>query len=219
MNERRKVLVVDDHEVVRMGLCSLLERQPGLEVVGEAGTAAEAVAAARVHAPDVVIMDVRLPDGSGTEACREIRSERSDTKVIMLTSYSDDDAVFASIMAGAEGYLLKQTRGQILIDAISTVSRGGSLLDPSLIRSVMERIRQGGSASDRLAGLTDQERRILDLIAKGKTNREIAEELYLGEKTVRNYVSNLLHKLNVTRRSEAAAVAARLRPTHNWSIA
>lgn len=212
MNEPLKVLLVDDHEVVRIGLRQILERRPELTVVGEAGTAAEAVEAARTYRPDVVVMDVRLPDGTGIEACREIRSERTEVKVIMLTSYADDDAAFASILAGAAGFLLKQTRGQVLADAIVTVGRGGSLLDPVITQRIVDRVRTGGSPVERAASLTEQERRILELISMGKTNREIARELFLSEKTVRNYVSNILHKLNVTRRAEAAAVAARLRP-------
>lgn len=210
MNRPLKVLVVDDHEVVRIGLRQLLERHPDLEVVGEAGTAAEAIAAARASLPDVVIMDVRLPDRSGIEACREIRSERPEVKVIMLTSYADNDAVFSSIMAGAAGYLLKQTRSQVLIDAIFTARQGGSLLDPGIIHQVMEGIRGGVTPVERTASLSSQELRILDLISKGKTNREIARDLFLSENTVRNYVSTMLQKLNVSRRSEAAAVAARM---------
>ncbi|HEY3365558.1 MAG TPA: response regulator transcription factor [Symbiobacteriaceae bacterium] len=209
MSQLLRVLVVDDHEVVRLGLRQLLECKPGLTVVGEAGTAAEAVAVAEDVLPDVIVMDVRLPDGSGVEACREIRSLCPLTKVIMLTSYTDDDAVLAAIMAGASGYLLKQTRGQVLVDAIFTAGAGGSLLDPAITRQVLDRIRGGSTAVDRLALLTDQEQRILDCISRGRTNREIAEKLYLSEKTVRNYVSQLMHKLNVNRRSEAAAIAAR----------
>lgn len=207
-----KVLIVDDHEVVRIGLRQLLERRSELVVVGEAGTAAEAIALAGAEQPDVVIMDVRLPDASGIEACREIRSERSETKVIMVTSYADDDAVFSAILAGAAGYMLKQTRGQVLVEAILTVGSGGTLLDPTITLQVLERIRGGGSAAERVAALSEQEQQILDLISKGRTNREIAQEMYLSDKTVRNYVSNLLHKLNVSRRSEAAAIAARMRP-------
>ncbi|HEY3367883.1 MAG TPA: response regulator transcription factor [Symbiobacteriaceae bacterium] len=208
-----KVLIVDDHEVVRIGLRQLLERKPELVVVGEAGTAAEAIAVARAERPDVVIMDVRLPDASGIEACREIRSGRPAAKVIMVTSYADDDAVLAAILAGASGYLLKQARGQVLVEAILTVGTGGTLLDPTITRQVLERIRGGGSVAQRVAGLSEQEQRILDLISRGRTNREMAEEMYLSENTVRNYVSNLLHKLKVSRRSEAAAIAARLRPS------
>ncbi|HYF90608.1 MAG TPA: response regulator transcription factor [Symbiobacteriaceae bacterium] len=212
MSQLLRVLVVDDHEVVRVGVRRLLERQSELAVVGEAGTVAEAVAVAREVQPDMVVMDMRLPDGDGVEACRMIRSERPQTKVLMLTSYTDDDAVFSAIMAGATGYLLKQTRGQVLVDAILTAGAGGSLLDPSITKQVLDRIRGGSSAAERLAGLSDQEQRILDLISRGLTNREIAYEIYLSEKTVRNYVSQLLHKLNVSRRSEAAAMAARFQP-------
>ncbi|MBE3589406.1 MAG: response regulator transcription factor [Firmicutes bacterium] len=206
-----RVMLVDDHEVVRLGLKSLLDRTPGLQVVAEAGTVQEAVAAARRTQPDVVVMDVRLPDGSGIDACREIRSERPETQVIMLTSYPDDEALFASITAGAAGYILKQTRGKVLAQAIETVSRGGSLLDPTLTQKVFERLRTPAKASGEtgLASLTPQERRILELIAQGKTNKQIAEALYLSEKTIKHYVSNILSKLQVSRRSEAAAYLAR----------
>lgn len=206
-----RVMLVDDHEVVRLGLKSLLDRTPGLQVVAEAGTVQEAIAAARQAKPDVVVMDVRLPDGSGIDACREIRSERPETQVIMLTSYPDDEALFASITAGAAGYILKQTRGKVLAQAIETVSRGGSLLDPSLTQKVFERLRTPSKASGDagLASLTPQERRILELIAQGKTNKQIAEVLYLSEKTIKHYVSNILSKLQVSRRSEAAAYLAR----------
>jgi len=208
-----RVLIVDDHEVVREGLRSLLNRHEGISVVGEAGTVATAVEEAVRLRPDVVIMDVRLPDGSGVEACREIRQEIPDAKVIMLTSYADDEAVFASILAGAAGYLLKQTRGQALAEAIEAVARGGSLLDPAVTQKVLERVRSlgGRRPDDSLASLSDQEQKILLLIAEGKTNKEIAEEIFLSDKTVKNYVSSILSKLNLRRRAEAAAFITRKR--------
>lgn len=206
-----RVLLVDDHEVVRVGLKSLLTGSAGLEVVGEAATAAEAVRAADRLRPDVVVLDVRLPDGSGIEACREIRNARPETRVIMLTSYSDDEALFAAIMAGAAGYLLKQARGRDLVHAIRTVHEGGSLLDPEVTGRVLQRLRQpaAGAGADPLAELTERERRILDLMADGRTNQQIARVVYLGETTVKHHVSAILHKLQVTRRSEAAAIWAR----------
>jgi two-component system response regulator DevR len=206
-----RVLIVDDHEVVREGLRSLLNRREGISVVGEAGTVGTAVEEAARLRPDVVIMDVRLPDGSGVEACREIRQENPAAKVIMLTSYADDEAVFASILAGAAGYLLKQTRGQALADAIEAVAQGGSLLDPAVTQKVLERVRSlgGRRPDDSLASLSDQEQKILLLIAEGKTNKEIAEEIFLSDKTVKNYVSSILSKLNLRRRAEAAAFIAR----------
>ena len=206
------ILIVDDHEVVRMGLRTLLERRPGFLVVGEAGTVAESIAAARQSQPDVVVMDIRLPDGSGVEACREIRDERPETKVIMLTSYADEEALYGSIMAGASGYLLKQTRGQSLAEAIDRVARGDSLLDPAVTDKVLERMRQlARGESDELATLSPQERKILALIAEGKTNKEIAQAVFLSDKTVKNYVSSILSKLNLHRRSEAAAFIAERR--------
>ncbi len=210
MTTLTRVMIVDDHEVVREGLRALLRRQPELEIVGEADSVASAIEEARRTEPDVVIMDVRLPDGSGVEACREIRAQRPDTKVLMLTSYADEDAVFASIMAGANGYLLKQARTRVLIDAINRAMRGESLLDPAVTQRVLERVRTAGtSKDDELSLLSDQERKILDLIAEGKTNKEIAGDVYLSDKTVKNYVSSILSKLNLRRRSEAAAYIAR----------
>lgn len=208
-----RVLLVDDHEVVREGLRTLLARRQGVLVVGEAATAGEAVAAAARARPDVVIMDVRLPDGSGVEACREIRERRPETRIIMLTSYADDEALFASIIAGASGYLLKQTRGQALIDAIDAVSQGRSLLDPDVTEKVLERLRRGRDEEDpAFASLTEQERKVLAQLAEGKTNREIGEALFLSEKTVKNYVSRILGKLGLRRRAEAAAYLAKRRP-------
>lgn len=206
-----RILIVDDHEVVREGLRTLLNRRPGFSVVAEAATVEGAVAEASRAKPDVVIMDVRLPDGSGVEACREIRQENPDTKVIMLTSYADEEAVFASILAGAAGYLLKQTRGQTLAEAVEAVARGESLLDTAVTQKVMERVRAAGTRTvdDPLTSLSEQEHKILVLIADGKTNKEIAEEIYLSDKTVKNYVSSILSKLNLRRRAEAAAFIAR----------
>jgi DNA-binding NarL/FixJ family response regulator len=207
------VLVVDDHEVVRQGLVSLLSRRPEFQVVAEAGTVNEAVTAARRFKPRLVIMDVRLPDGSGVEACREIRAELPDTRVVMLTSYPDEDAVLSAIVAGASGYLLKQVRGRDLVAALQAVGRGESLLDPAVTGRVLERVRRiaSGAATDDLAGLTAQEQKILLLVAEGKTNKEIASEVFLSDKTVKNYVSSILSKLNLERRAQAAAYMARTR--------
>ena len=201
-----RLMLVDDHEIVRMGIRTLLEDQPDLVILCEAATAAEAIAEADRCLPDLILMDVRLPDLSGVEACREIRARHPEVRVIMLTSYPDDNAVMASIMAGASGYVLKQTRGRALIEAIRTVGAGGSLLDPAITEKVLERIRSAaGSLEDKLAGLTDQERHILALVAEGKTNRQIAEALHLSAHTVKNYVSDILKKLGVARRAEAVA--------------
>jgi DNA-binding NarL/FixJ family response regulator len=205
-----RVFLLDDHEVVRRGLRELLEQDPDFEVVGEAGTAEEAMSRIPPTRPDVAVLDVRLPDGDGVEVCREIRSAHPEVRCLMLTSYADDEALFSAIMAGASGYLLKQVKGSDLIDAIRRTGNGESLLDPAMTARVLERIRSGSDAHDELASLTEQERRVLDLIAEGLTNRQIGERLYLAEKTVKNYVSNLLAKLGMSRRSEAAAFAARL---------
>ncbi len=207
-----RVFICDDHEVVREGLRGLIGRQEGMSVVGEAATAAEAVEGCARTKPDVVIMDVRLPDGSGIEACREIREARPETGVIMLTSYADDEALFASIVAGAAGYLLKQTRGQAVAEAVKAVAAGRSLLDPDVTGKVLERIRKGRDEDPALASLTEQERKVLEHLAEGKTNREIAEILFLSEKTVKNYVSRVLDKLGLSRRAEAAAYMAKRRP-------
>lgn len=208
--DKVKVLIVDDHEVVREGLRSLLAQRKGVAVVGEAASAAGAVEEARRSAPDVVIMDVRLPEGSGIEACREIRAERPETRVIMLTSYPDEEAVFASIVAGASGYLLKDIRRQALLEAIDTVVRGSSMLDPTVTDKVLARIRKMGmgAADEQLAQLSEREQRILALIAEGKTNKEIAKIVYLSDKTVKNHVSSILSKLNFSHRSAAAAFMA-----------
>ncbi len=213
MAKQIRVLIVDDHEVVREGLRALLRRRPQLAVVGEADSVASAIEEARENEPNVVIMDVRLPDGSGIEACREIRARRPETKVLMLTSYADDEAVFASIMAGATGYLLKQTHGQTLVEAIERAMRGESLLDPAVTQRVLERVRAADSGKeDEISLLSEQEQKILNLIAQGKTNKEIAQDVFLSDKTVKNYVSSILSKLNLRRRSEAAAFIARRRP-------
>jgi DNA-binding NarL/FixJ family response regulator len=201
--------LLDDHEVVRRGVRELLEAEDDIEVVGEAGTAEEAYGRIPATTPDVAILDVRLPDGDGVEVCREIRSKHPEIACLMLTSYADDEALFSAIMAGAAGYVLKQVRGNDLVDGVRRVGRGESLLDPSLTTRVLDRLRHPPEP-DELAGLTDQERRILDLIAEGLTNRQIGEQMFLAEKTVKNYVSNLLAKLGMSRRTEAAAYAARL---------
>ena len=207
------VLLVDDDEMLLDVVRAYRALEPSTHVVGTAAGAEEGIAAAEALRPDVVIMDVRLPDGSGVEACREIRSERPDTKVLMLTSYADEEAVFASIMAGAVGYLLKQTSTRTLIEAIERAMRGESLLDPAVTQRVLERVRSGKQDEDEeLALLSERERKILDLIAEGKTNKEIAKEIFLSDKTVKNYVSSILRKLNMRRRSEAAAFIARRSP-------
>ena len=207
------ILVVDDHEVVRQGLSAMLDRRPGFQVVAEAGTAAESIEAARRFQPDLVVMDVRLPDGSGIEACREIRAELPDTRVVMLTSYPDEEAVLAAIIAGASGYLLKQVRARDLVAGLEAVGRGESLLDPAVTGKVLERMRRIATSDqpDELAALTQQERRILALVAEGMTNKEIATEVFLSDKTVKNYVSSILAKLNLERRAQAAAYVARLK--------
>ena len=205
-----RVMLVDDHEVVREGLRALLNRRPGMTVVGEAGNVAQAIEVALREKPDVVVMDVRLPDGSGVEACREIRSQRPETRMIMLTSYADEEAVLASILAGASAYLLKQTRGQQLAEAVEAVARGESLLDPQVTMRVLDQVRNmaSGAAANKQSQLNENENKILRLIAEGKTNKEIAAEIYLSDKTVKNYVSSILSKLNLRRRSEAAAFIA-----------
>jgi DNA-binding NarL/FixJ family response regulator len=207
-----RLLVVDDHEIVRQGLVSMLSRRPNFQVVAEAGTVADAIAAARRFEPELVVMDIRLPDGSGIEACREIREELPDTRVVMLTSYPDEDAVLSAIVAGASGYLLKQVRGRDLVTALETVGRGESLLDPAVTGRVLDRVRRiaTGDQPDELAQLTPQERKILSLVAEGKTNKEIAAEVFLSDKTVKNYVSSILGKLNLERRAQAAAYVAKL---------
>ena len=203
-----RVFLLDDHEVVRRGLRELFEAEDDLTVVGEGATAEEALARVPSSKPDVAVLDVRLPDGDGVEVCRDLRSAMPELKCLMLTSYADDEALFSAILAGASGYVLKQIRGSDLVSAVRRVAAGESLLDPSLTRQVMERLRGENVEDERLARLTTQERKILELIADGKTNRQIADELYLAEKTVKNYVSNLLSKMGFARRTEAAVYAA-----------
>jgi two-component system response regulator DevR len=206
-----RILLVDDHEVVRDGVKALLQATDDIIVTAEASSVREAVDEADRARPDVVVMDVRLADGSGIEATREIRARHPKTAVIMLTSFADDEALFASIMAGASGYVLKQVKGGELVRAIRTVGKGESLLDPAVTSAVLDRLRKGKHLlrDEKLARLSPQEERILSLVADGKTNREIGEELHLAEKTVKNYVSSILSKLEVARRAEAAAYLAR----------
>lgn len=208
-----RVFLLDDHEIVRRGLRELLE-SAGLEVVGEASTAEEALRRVPAVSPDVAVLDVRLPDGDGVEVCRELRNRDPELPCLMLTSFSDDEALFDAIMAGASGYVLKQIRGDDLVDAITRVAAGESLLDPTATTRLLERIRRGGPDDEKIAQLTDQERRILELLAEGLTNRQIADRMYLAEKTVKNYVSNLLTKMGMRRRTEAAVYAARLSERH-----
>ncbi|MET9690744.1 response regulator transcription factor [Streptomyces sp. NPDC006514] len=208
-----KVFLLDDHEVVRRGVHELLSVEEDIEIVGEAGTAADALVRIPATRPDVAVLDVRLPDGSGVEVCREVRSQDEDVKCLMLTSFADDEALFDAIMAGASGYVLKAIRGNELLSAVRDVAAGKSLLDPVATARVLERLRDGGRngrGDDRLAHLTEQERKILDLIGEGLTNRVIGERLHLAEKTIKNYVSSLLSKLGMERRSQAAAYVARL---------
>jgi two-component system, NarL family, response regulator DevR len=206
-----KILLVDDHEFVRMGINALLARYPQFQVVAEAANAQEAVKQALHHRPDVIIMDIRLPGKSGIEATREITQQLPDTKVIMLTSFAEDELLFDAIIAGATGYILKQIDSKELIRALETVARGEALLDPAVTKKVFERVRHAARESEdkSFASLSDQELRILALVAKGKTNKEIAENLFLSEKTARNYVSSILAKLNLSTRSEAAAYAVK----------
>lgn len=205
-----RVFLLDDHEVVRRGLADLLDLEADLEVVGEAGSAADARVRIPATRPDVAVLDVRLPDGTGVEVCRDIREDNPDVKCLMLTSYSDDEALFDAIMAGASGYVLKDIRGNDLVEAIRQVASGKSLLDPSLTQRVLERLRNGDKEDPRIAGLSDQEKRILELIGEGLTNRQIGAEMHLAEKTVKNYVSSLLAKLGMERRTQAAAYVARI---------
>ncbi|WP_042416038.1 response regulator [Streptacidiphilus anmyonensis] len=211
---RIRVFLLDDHEVVRRGVHELLSLEPDVEVVGEAGTAAEALVRIPATRPDVAVLDVRLPDGSGVEVCREIRSQLPEVTCLMLTSFPDDEALFDAIMAGASGYVLKAIRGTDLLSAVRDVASGKSLLDPVATARVLARLRDGGQKEDeRLAELTKQERRILDLIGEGMTNRQIGAELHLAEKTVKNYVSSLLAKLGMERRTQAAAYVAKMHAT------
>jgi DNA-binding NarL/FixJ family response regulator len=205
-----RVFLLDDHEIVRMGVRDLLEAEPDITVVGEAGTASSALARIPALRPDVAVLDVRLPDGDGVSVCREIRSAEPQVACLMLTSFGDDEALFDAIMAGAAGYVLKQIRGTDLVGAVRTVASGQSLLDPQAASKVMRRMREAAAHADPLAGLTPQERRILELIGEGLTNRQIGEQMFLAEKTVKNYVSALFAKLGMERRTQAAAYAARV---------
>jgi two-component system response regulator DevR len=206
-----RIFLVDDHEVVLDGLRQLLSTVDDFEVVGVATTAREARVAILAARPDVAVLDVRLPDGSGIEVCRHVRSARQETYCLMLTSHDDHDAVLASVLAGASGYVLKEVRTAGLIDAIRQVALGRSLIDPAIISRVMDRVRETSARGDRLSGLTRRERDVLDLLAEGLTNREIGDRMFLAEKTVKNYVSNVLAKLGVNRRSQAAVIAADVR--------
>ncbi len=203
------VFLLDDHEVVRRGVKDLLEAEPDIRVVGEAGTVASALARIPALRPDVAVLDVRLPDGDGVSVCREIRSKMPEVACLMLTSFGDDEALFDAIMAGAAGYVLKQIRGTDLVGAVRTVASGQSMLDPRAASQLMARLRDQGTHKDPLAGLSGQERRILELIGEGLTNRQIGERMFLAEKTVKNYVSALFAKLGMERRTQAAAFAAR----------
>jgi DNA-binding NarL/FixJ family response regulator len=204
-----RVFLLDDHEIVRRGVRELLESDPGITVVGEAGTASSALARIPALSPDVAVLDVRLPDGDGITVCRDIRSRMPEVACLMLTSFGDDQAIFDAIMAGAAGYVLKQIRGTDLVGAVRTVASGESMLDPEAASRVMKRMREQAARSDPLAGLTSQERRILELIGEGLTNRQIGERMFLAEKTVKNYVSALFAKMGMERRTQAAAYAAR----------
>jgi two-component system, NarL family, response regulator DevR len=205
-----RVFLVDDHEVVRRGLKDLLDAEEDIEVVGDAATAGMALAGIAATAPDVAVLDVRLPDGNGVEVCREVRARDPRIACLMLTSFGDDEALFDAIMAGAAGYLLKDIRGNDLVEAVRHVATGESLLDPSVTGKVLDRLRKGDDEDPRLTSLSDQERKILVLIAEGLTNRQIAERMHLAEKTVKNYVSNLLAKLGMHRRTEAAVFYTQL---------
>ena len=207
---RIRVFLLDDHEVVRRGLRDLLESDGDIEVVGESGSAQEATARLPALRPDVAVLDARLPDGSGIDVCRDVRSVDPSIKALVLTSYDDDEALFAAILAGAAGYLLKQVGGSDLVDAVRRVADGQSLIDPTLTARVLERLRNGPESHDELAALTEQEHRILVLIAEGLTNRQIGERLFLAEKTIKNYVSSILAKLGLERRTQAAVLAAKL---------
>lgn len=204
-----RVFLLDDHELVRRGLADLLGLESDIEVVGEAGTAKDAMVRIPAARPDVAVLDVRLPDGNGVEVCRDIRAEMPNVQCLMLTSYSDDEALFDAIMAGASGYVLKDIRGNDLVEAIRQISQGRSLLDPALTQRVLERLRQGEKHDELDDVLSEQERRILELIGDGLTNRQIGEQMHLAEKTVKNYVSSLLAKLGMERRTQAAAFVAR----------
>ncbi|MCU1659676.1 MAG: DNA-binding response regulator [Pseudonocardiales bacterium] len=212
-DEPIRVFLLDDHEIVRRGIADLLESEPDIAVVGEAGTATDALARIPAARPHVAVLDARLPDGSGIDVCRDIRSSMPEVSCIILTSYDDDDAIFAAVMAGAAGYLLKEIRGSSLVDAIRQVADGKSLMDPAVTGRLLARLRDGAPQDTRLASLTDREREVLTLITEGLTNRQIGERLFLAEKTVKNYVSGLLAKLGMERRTQAAVYGAELRLT------
>jgi DNA-binding NarL/FixJ family response regulator len=204
------IYLLDDHEVVRQGLRAMLEASGRVEVIGESASAEEAASRIPALKPDVAVLDARLPDGSGIEVCRQIRSVDPSLQALILTSYDDDEALFSAIMAGAAGYVLKDVRGSDLLDAIDRVARGQSLIDPALMQRVLDRVRNGPHVAPELEGLTEQELKLLSLIAEGLTNRQISEQMFLAEKTVKNYVSNLLAKLGLERRTQAAVLATRL---------
>ncbi len=203
-----RVFLLDDHEIVRRGIADLLETEDGVVLVGEAGTAAEAIARIPAARPHVAVLDARLPDGSGIDVCRDIRSSMPDLRCLILTSYDDNDAIFAAVMAGAAGYLLKEIRGTSLVDAIRQVAEGKSLMDPAVTERLLARLRDGTPQDVRMASLTGREREVLMLITEGLTNRQIGERLFLAEKTVKNYVSGLLAKLGMERRTQAAVYGA-----------
>jgi len=209
-----KVFLLDDHEVVRRGVKDLLEAEADIEVIGEAGTASSALARIPALQPDVAVLDVRLPDGDGVSVCREIRSRMPDVACLMLTSFGDDEALFDAVMAGAAGFVLKQIRGTDLVGAVRTVATGQSMLDPRAASQLMARLRDQAAKKDPLAGLTGQEKKILELIGEGLTNRQIGERLFLAEKTVKNYISALFAKLGMERRTQAAAYAAKIFGDH-----
>ncbi|MEA1902444.1 MAG: response regulator transcription factor [Actinomycetota bacterium] len=219
-----RIVLVDDHEVVRAGIKAMIDAEEDLEVVGEAGTVEDGVRRVGYDEPDVVVLDVRLPDGSGVEACRDIRDRFPDVKVLMLTSFADEEALMSAILAGAAGYVLKRVKGTDLVDDIRRVGAGESLLDPEMTDKLFERLRSGPKRDPLLAKLSDQEREIVHHITDGMTNKQIAEAMFLAEKTVKNYVSNLLAKMGMSRRSEAAAYVARLEaetdslPPEEWPV-
>ncbi len=205
-----RIFLLDDHELVRKGIAGLLSTVPGFEIVGEAATAREALPRVLASRPDVAILDNRLPDGSGIDVCRDIRSALPSTYCLMLTSHDDEEAVVAAVMAGASGYLLKEVRTKHVVEAIEQVAQGRSLIDPAVFAKVVDRVREGVASDKRLGELTDREREVLDLIAEGLTNRQIGERMFLAEKTVKNYVSSLLGKLGFQRRSQAAVFGAEI---------
>jgi len=213
LTEDIRVFLLDDHEIVRRGIADVLEEQPGIVVVGEAATAGEALRRIPAARPHVAVLDARLPDGSGIDVCRDIRSSAPEVRCLILTSYDDNDALFAAVMAGAAGYLLKEVRGTSLIEAVRQVAAGKSLLDPAVTGRLLTRLREGAPQDARLASLTDREREILGLITDGMTNKQIGERLFLAEKTVKNYVSGLLAKLGMQRRTQAAVYGSEIRRT------